>query len=539
MKRLSALLLTLVLFATSFGTVHAVENSDFSGSISVLNMIDNQVVAETEFRVYRVADVDGSALKWTDRFTSYQLKLDPNDEDSFSTLPMTLSQYIRRDGLEADLALATSAGGRAEFTGLSQGVYLLTGDSCTKGDYRYDVVPALVILPYLNEGSGLWQWNADMEVKHDSVRVSWPSESKPEDTPIHVIVSWNDEGYENRRPDFIHVQLMDGDKVIDTVTLNPRNNWRWTWTDLPPGGQYYVVCENPPEGYYTETGRDGITFLIIHNFVTTIDPEPTPPKDEKPELPSDPENPSSHTDGTSTLPYTGQPWMAVIALSISGIIFALVGAVMMHRTCKNQSVYAGMVGMGLAYVLLAGGLTMYNIKDDHRAGLAAEAARQEVVQVMTDYQKQFEGVKTVPDFEINETMDMPKVLIDENAYIGTVYIPALDIVLPVQTDCTSEGLKTSPGRYTGSIYDDDCIIAGHNYKSHFGRLKNAQEGDSVFFTDIDGNVFEYAVTGIETIGEHDVDEVFADDWDLSLFTCTTGGRSRVVVRCSKLEREAM
>ena len=40
--------------------------------------------------------------------------------------------------------------------------------------------------------------------------------------------------------------------------------------------------------------------------------------------------------------------------------------------------------------------------------------------------------------------------IDDNYYIGTIYIPSLDIELPVMSEWSYPNLKLSPCRYTGA-----------------------------------------------------------------------------------------
>ena len=75
------------------------------------------------------------------------------------------------------------------------------------------------------------------------------------------------------------------------------------------------------------------------------------------------------------------------------------------------------------------------------------------------------------------------------------------------------------------------IIAGHNYHSHFGNLKYLTPGDLILFTDMAGNTFSYKVTETQVLDGTAVDEMESGDWDMTLFTCTLGGASRVAVRC--------
>lgn len=138
----------------------------------------------------------------------------------------------------------------------------------------------------------------------------------------------------------------------------------------------------------------------------------------------------------------------------------------------------------------------------------------------------------IPDYILNPNMEMPTEEVDGNKYIGILEIPALDLRLPVMNEWSYSGLKIAPCRYTGSVYLNNMVIAAHNYYSNFGHLKNLSQGDKVVFTDIDGNVFQYEVLMVETLSPVAVKEMISGNWDLTLFTCTVGGQSRVAVRCA-------
>ena len=125
---------------------------------------------------------------------------------------------------------------------------------------------------------------------------------------------------------------------------------------------------------------------------------------------------------------------------------------------------------------------------------------------------------------------MPTVEIDGHAYIGVVRIPVLGLELPVMEEWSYPRLRTAPCRYTGSAYEGNLIICGHNYASHFGRLKDLRPGDTARFTDADGNVFCYEMAELETLQPTAIEEMKSGDWALTLFTCTVGGQSRVTVR---------
>lgn len=124
-------------------------------------------------------------------------------------------------------------------------------------------------------------------------------------------------------------------------------------------------------------------------------------------------------------------------------------------------------------------------------------------------------------------------VIDGNTYIGILEIPALGLELPVMSEWSYPNLKISPCRYKGTVADKNIIIAAHNYNTHFGRLKELYGGEDIIFTDMAGYPHYYEVAEIIEINGTDIEAMdfgSEDSWDLTLFTCTLGGQSRVTVR---------
>lgn len=143
----------------------------------------------------------------------------------------------------------------------------------------------------------------------------------------------------------------------------------------------------------------------------------------------------------------------------------------------------------------------------------------------------------IPDYILNPKMDMPEKAVEDNSYIGVLRIPSLGLELPIISEWSYDSLKTAPCRYSGSAYQDNLVICGHDYTSHFGRLKYLEEGDTAVFTDIDGNVFTYELAETEILQPTATDEMESSDWSLTLFTCTIGGQSRLTLRFVLIQDE--
>ena len=194
-----------------------------------------------------------------------------------------------------------------------------------------------------------------------------------------------------------------------------------------------------------------------------------------------------------------------------------------------------MLGAGLLLIAAALALAAYNVIDAQRAARSAaqalEALSQTTAVSATDPEQA--SADDAPAYLADPEMPMPTVSFDGNDYIGRVDVPSLGLSLPVISEWSYPRLKIAPCRYTGSAYLENLIIAAHNYSSHFGNLNRLNTGDTVTFTDVDGNQFTYAVFLIEDLPGTAIEEMQSEEWDLTLFTCTLGGRSRVTVRCER------
>lgn len=202
----------------------------------------------------------------------------------------------------------------------------------------------------------------------------------------------------------------------------------------------------------------------------------------------------------------------------------------MMKTKRTDRIGGFLMAAGLLAVAAALALTMHNIWEDDAAGRQAASINAKLVQELPEAQSAAEEDAISSPAQTLQTLD-----IDGVSYIGTLDIPALDISLPIRTNLDMQGMKHAPCRYSGSPLTDDLIIAGHNYKKHFGRLSELQAGDEIVFTDADGFVYRYAVSEIEQLPGDAVEQMQEGDWDLTLFTCTPGGANRVTVRCIRDE----
>lgn len=202
------------------------------------------------------------------------------------------------------------------------------------------------------------------------------------------------------------------------------------------------------------------------------------------------------------------------------------------------------ITVGLLLIAAALFLASYILYDELRAEQAArqvvnkldayfpsEAASEASTNPAGDQEPLVSDERTViPDYVLYPNMEMSVETINGIDFIGVLRIPTLELELPVISEWNYPNLKSAPCRYSGSAYLNNLILCGHNYASHFGSLKTLSEGDIATFTDIDGNVFIYKMVERETLNPTDIEGMESGNWDLTLFTCTVGGQSRVTIR---------
>ncbi len=200
------------------------------------------------------------------------------------------------------------------------------------------------------------------------------------------------------------------------------------------------------------------------------------------------------------------------------------------------------IGAGIVLLLAALSLVLFNWRQDRSSGEITQAYLEELQSQLPEvptetrtteltgedilalYQNQAE-TQTEP---VQETV----IALDDQDFLGIISIPELEIELPVLYGWSYPNLKIAPCRYSGAVQSGDLILAAHNYRSHFGRIQELNTGSVIYFTECSGVLHTYEVVQSELIAGRDVPamDVGADEWDLTLFTCTLSGVNRVTVR---------
>ena len=324
----------------------------------------------------------------------------------------------------------------------------------------------------------------------------------------------------------VSVSAADGKVVLDILCINSDNR--------PVTSMEFV-------NQYTPSSGGGGTEPPVTPVDPPEPPDPPLPPDppalpdpviiDDPEVPlvvfpDGPDDPGDDEFGldpdryNSDIPLTGQHWVPVWVMAALGAAAAFAGLKTRKAAAKGA-----LLMLAAVLVLGAAGLTTYNVWDSNRAGKASEAVRNSLTEGNT-------AVQTIEAEIPDEFLPMPIEDVDGVGYIGILDVPGMGISLPVAENWSDEQLKETPCRFSGSYKTGDLVICGHNYADHFGPVRGASSGEEVIFRAVDGSVYRYVITNIEKMQPSEVDRMTAaDDWDLTLFTCTAGAYSRIAIRC--------
>lgn len=201
--------------------------------------------------------------------------------------------------------------------------------------------------------------------------------------------------------------------------------------------------------------------------------------------------------------------------------------------------------LGICCLIASVGLIVYNRWEEESAQNASKNILQDVRENIPDntHEESSPEENSPEEIDRDESVEIPVDIskemlttqVDGYDCIGVLSIPVLELELPILTDWSYTKLKIAPCHYFGSYYEKDFVIAAHNYQSHFGRLSELQPKDLILFTDVSGTVYCYEVVLLETLPGNATEEMITSGFDLSLYTCTPGGASRVTVRCNAVE----
>lgn len=250
----------------------------------LMNLDVSCPVSDMQVSLYRVADEN---YKLTGVFSNYSVDLKQDVQGAANAL----ENRILMDGIEADAYAASDSSGKASFSGLESGIYLVVGKEVESNGVFYMPQVSLVSL------SG----DLNVDLKYETSNRA---------SRIHVLKVWKKDNKKSR-PKSIEVCLLRSDGiVVDKVKLNSDNQWSYTWDSLSTLYTYSVMETSVPSGYKESCYRE------MDSVVLTNTGRYTDKKEEKKD---------------DELAFTGQLWWPVPVLLFVGLVLFGLG-----RQLRNE-----------------------------------------------------------------------------------------------------------------------------------------------------------------------------------------------------------
>ena len=125
---------------------------------------------------------------------------------------------------------------------------------------------------------------------------------------------------------------------------------------------------------------------------------------------------------------------------------------------------------------------------------------------------------------------MPVLSIDGKDFVGILEMPRYGSVLPVGADWGN--VFANPRLFDGSVYDRTIQIGATTQVGQYDFYREISVGDSVFFTDMEGNRFTYGVTDIHYEKHADQAALQQKDAALTLFIKNVYSFEYIILFCN-------
>ncbi|MBR4282443.1 MAG: hypothetical protein IKT35_01880 [Clostridia bacterium] len=142
---------------------------------------------------------------------------------------------------------------------------------------------------------------------------------------------------------------------------------------------------------------------------------------------------------------------------------------------------------------------------------------------------------TIPEvqnsaLEERQNNTMPTLNVDGKDFVGVLEMPRYNSSLPVCGDWGS--VSKYPCNFYGSIYDGTMQIGLTSQKGQYDFYREISVGDTVTFTDVEGNRYTYLVTDLRYEKHADKSTLEKEESSLTLFIKNVYGFEYLIVYCN-------
>ena len=311
MRKKPAYLTIIVLFLCMIfaGKVNAAADETSSvGKITLSYEIDGIGFENLEVSLYQVASLKNDG---TFELLPELAKCSVSTEKMLSSAEQknaasTLEAFLAANQIKPKAKALTDKKGDVLFENLQPGLYFVQGIVTEKNGVSYEFRNLFIPLPIMN---------ADGSLTYE-IKAKPKYELYAQKADYKVVKLWKDQGYKEKRPKEIQVEIFKDGSLERTVVLNADNDWSYQWEDSEGKGKWTVSEKNPGKDYKVEILSKENVFQIINTYE-----KEDPSQKEPPKTPDKEKVPPS-------MPKTGDEapvLLYVMVLCISGCMLLVIG----------------------------------------------------------------------------------------------------------------------------------------------------------------------------------------------------------------------
>lgn len=265
MKKQNSIYIKLIVVAFMFLTIFALPvQAAKNGSITIIDKTyEGKLLENINVQLYKVADFTDnsrSEIVMKDAFKDFELDIDKLvSSDALEESARLCESFIREHSIKPLATTITDKNGKAVFSDISDGIYLVIQSQVNSDEYTVTSVPFYVQVPFVDKDGNV-NYQVTTYPKNEVVY--------PEDMDeLSVIKIWKDNNNKDKmRPDYIEVGLYGNGQLKETVVLNNLNNWSYTWNDLSKDVVWNVEEIKVPDNYRMTSERNQNHITITNEF---------------------------------------------------------------------------------------------------------------------------------------------------------------------------------------------------------------------------------------------------------------------------------
>ena len=189
---------------------------------------------------------------------------------------------------------------------------------------------------------------------------------------------------------------------------------------------------------------------------------------------------------------------------------------------KHKRIDKVLIGLIIVGVLLMVISAVFLIRDFVVRGSADKINGRAVNKIEAAFEVTYEAF---PEERSNN--EMPAFEIDGRDYSALLEVPSYGVKLPILQQWNTGYLKTTPCRFSGSIYNGTLIIGGG--AKQFDFITSVEPGDEIMITDMTGGLYSLKVSEVRHSKSAEAEKL-ESDFPLCLFAKVSD--NYLIVHCS-------